>query len=184
MNLSKTRLIGAAGVAAIGLLAGMAIGRAKKTAVKAHMLLSGDWERQLKSEHRAVKALLRAMVAPEAGATARAALLEQVADALTRHAVEEENVVYPALKAVGAPAEARQLFAEHAEMKTMIRDLKELNPDDPRWTAGATALKDLIYRHVREEENELFPLLHEIEGDDRNQALTKMMQKEGVRVTG
>jgi hemerythrin superfamily protein len=149
------------------------------------MSLSGDWEKQLKAEHKAVKALLRALCAtdPEDEAKRRA-LLEGVADALTRHAVEEENAVYPALRRLGADLEAGELYDEHAEMKTLVGQMKAMDPAHPDWALKAQALKTLVYAHVREEEQTLFPMLRAAETGPEAEALTREVQHEGLRVTG
>jgi hemerythrin-like domain-containing protein len=187
MKIPAGRMIGAAGVAAlgVGVIAGMMLGRAKRTAVKAHMALNHDWERQLRSEHRAVKAMLRAMVDTEAGdAVKRKALLEGVADALTRHAVEEENVIYPALSRAGLEDSAAELYAEHAEMKIIVGEMKSLEAEDPAWLERARALKTLIYAHVREEETSLFPMLRQAEPKAEAKVITRQMAHEGLRATG
>ena len=185
--ISAGRMIGAAGVAVLGagVFAGFMIGRLKHTAVKAHIALSGDWEKQLRSEHKAVKTMLLALVktGPEDDAK-RSSILEGIADALTRHAVEEENVVYPALRRMGADLEASELYDEHAEMKALIGELKAMDTFDPDWILKAQALKKLIYAHVREEENTLFPMLRAIETEQEAKDLTQEMAHEGLRVTG
>jgi hemerythrin superfamily protein len=161
------------------------IGRVKREVVKAHMALSGDWEAQLKAEHKAVRALLRALVKTSADEEdKRRAILEGVADALTRHAVEEENVVYPALRELGADLEAGELYDEHAEMKTLIGQMKAMAASDPMWIGKAQALKKLVYAHAREEETNLFPLLRSCESELEAEALTGRLQHEGLRVTG
>ena len=176
------RVIAAAGVAAIGIAAGLALSRTRRTALKAVMVLTGDWEKQLKSEHRAVKRLLKAMSDSEPGETAkRAALLESVDDALTRHALEEEKVIYPALKTAGAGEAVEQLYADHGEMKTLTRSLHELAGEDPRWLDQVKALQRLVQKHVRREED-LFPLLHELGDDERNRTLTGLVRREAARV--
>ncbi len=176
------RMIAAAGVAVLGVAAGLAIGRFKRMGVKAHMALTGDWEKQLKSEHAATKKLLKEMAdsEPNEGAK-RLALLETVHQALTRHAVEEENIVYPALRRVAAPEAVEQLIAEHTEMKTLIRRLQELPAEDPLWAEGAQALKLLVTRHARREEKELFPMLYADQGPD-NETMTKLVRHEGAQV--
>jgi len=178
--MSKGRLIAAA---AVGVLAGLALGRTGQVAAKAKMLLHGDWEGQLKAEHRTVRRLLKAMAETDVGeAPKRASLLAEVADAITRHAVEEENVIYPALRAAGAGEAVKGLLADHAAMKTMIRRLEESSLEDPDWLAKAKVLKALVYRHVREEERNLFPLLHDNGDHDENHKLTKLVRREGARV--
>jgi hemerythrin superfamily protein len=176
------RLIAAAGVAALGVAAGLALSKTKRTARKAAMALTGDWERQLKAEHRSVRKLLKAMV--DSGidqAAERATLLTSLDDILTRHALEEEKVIYPALQSAGAGEAVAVLFAGHAEMKTLVRGLQELAAEDPLWLDGAKALRKLVLGHVKAEE-ELFPLLHELGDKDRNRTLTTLVRREAVRV--
>jgi hemerythrin superfamily protein len=183
MNPKHTgKVIGAAGAAALGLVAGLAIGRSREMAMKAAMALTGDWERQLKAEHTAVRKLLKAMTDCDATETVkRASLLEAVDEALTRHALEEEKVIYPALKSAGSGDAVRGLFADHAEMKTMVRALQEMPPEDGLWAETARALRDLVHRHVKDEEG-LFPLLHDLSDKKRNRTLTDLVRREAVRV--
>ena len=186
MDASKTgRLIGAVGVAALGVAAGLAIGGARRAAAKAAVSLQGDWEKQLKREHRGVRRLVKAMAESDIGeAPRRAALLGELAETLTRHAVEEENVIYPALRAVGAGDAVRGLLADHAGMKTMIRRLEETSLEDPDWQEKAKALKALVYRHVLQEERDMFPLLHDGGDPNANEKLTKLVRREAARVPG
>ncbi len=70
------------GLAALGVVAGLALSRVGRTAAKARMVLHGDWEGQLKAEHAAIKRLLKAMADSEFGeAVKRTALLDNVAGA-------------------------------------------------------------------------------------------------------
>jgi iron-sulfur cluster repair protein YtfE (RIC family) len=183
MNRNTGRIIGAAGVAALGVVAGLALSRSKQTAMKAVMALTGDWERQLKAEHGAIRKLLKAMVDAElTDAARRAELLEALDDVLTRHSIEEEKVIYPALRAAGSSTASALLFADHGEMKTMVRALQELPPADPAWNEAAKALRQLFLRHVKQEE-ELFPLLHQLGDKTRNKALTQLVRREAVRLS-
>jgi hemerythrin-like domain-containing protein len=178
------RVLGALGAAALGMFAVLAVGRAKRAAAKAVVVLHGDWEGQLKTEHRAVKRMLKAMVETEIGdAAKRSALLAELADALTRHAVEEENVVYPALRGLGAVEEVHALLQDHADMKTMIRQLEEAGPEDPAWEDRARSLKRLVERHIRVEEKDAFPRLHTDPEPGTNEKITRLVRREGAKVT-
>lgn len=185
MNARMTgRLIGAAGAAVLGVVAGLSLGRARRAVARASMALSGDWEGQMKAEHKAMKKVLQAMTATATEDPAeRAALLATASDALTRHAVEEENVIYPALRACGMTSAAKAQLDDHADMRAMIRELQTLAPEDPIWLETAKQLKKLVYRHIRQEEQELFPALHAgaMEGD--NQRLTELVRSEGLKVS-
>jgi hemerythrin superfamily protein len=176
------RTLGLATAMAIGVAAGVALSRSGRVAFKAKSRLHGDWLGHLRSEHRVIRKLLKSMSHAEfADPTRRAALLEKVADILTRHAVEEENVVYPALTAMGL--DASHLVDDHAEMKLLIRALQSLPLEDVRWREEAKVLRRSFDKHSREEEEEIFPLLRETLPDDENAKLTKLVQREGVRLS-
>ena len=185
MNTRMTgRLIGAAGAAALGVVAGLSLGRARRAVARASMALSGDWEGQMKAEHKALIKVLQAMAgAGVADAAERAALLATASDALTRHAVEEENVIYPALRACGLTSAVKTQLDEHADMRAMIRELQTLSPEDASWTQTAKRLKALVTRHVRQEEQELFPALHDGGLDGENDRLTQLVRSEGLKVS-
>ena len=185
MNARMTgRLIGAAGAAALGVVAGLSLGRARKAVAKASMALVGDWEKQMKAEHRALKKVLQAMAASETkDAAERAALVDGAADLLTKHAVEEENVIYPGLRACGLTSAVKALLEDHADMRQLIRELKELAPEDPLWLDTAKRLKKLVYRHVRQEEQEMFPVLHNTRLSAENERLTDLVRAEGLKVS-
>jgi hemerythrin superfamily protein len=185
MNTRMTgRLIGAAGAAALGVVAGLSFGRARKAVAKASMALNGDWEHQMKAEHRALKKLLKDMA--DSGieeAARRAALLEQTAEALSRHTLEEENIIYPALRSCGMTSAVKAQLDDHADMRAMLRDLEETAPEDPAWTEAAKRLKALVYRHARQEEQELFPMLHDGALGGDNARLTQLVRREGLRIS-
>ena len=185
MNSRTTgRLIGAASAAALGVIAGLTLGRARKAVAKASMALTGDWEKQMKAEHRAIRKLLKAMADSELEEAAkRAALLEELSDVLTRHAVEEENIIYPALRARGLAAAVKAQLGEHADLRAMIRELEALAPEDPAWIKTADRLKKLAYRHLREEEQTLFPALHDTALAGDNDRLTHLVRREGLKVS-
>ena len=185
MNRRMTgRLIGAVGAAALGVAAGLSLGRARRAVAKASMTLNGDWERQMKAEHRALRKLLKAMVDSEMeDAPRRAALLAELSEVLTRHTLEEENIIYPALKACGLTSAVKAQLDDHADMRAMIRDLEETAPEDSVWIASAKRLRTLVLHHARHEEQELFPTLHDgaLAGD--NNRLTHLVRREGLRVS-
>jgi hemerythrin superfamily protein len=177
---SNVRFVALASAVALGVMAGVALARSKRLAFRARSRLQGDWLGHLKAEHRVMRRLLKSMThADFEHAPRRAALLEKVGELLTRHAVEEENVVYPALAAIGADG---ALLDDHAEMKTLVRDLQALPLEDARWIEQARALRKLFHRHMREEEEEIFPLLRERLGEAENEKMTKLVTREGVRV--
>jgi hemerythrin-like domain-containing protein len=178
------RMLMLGSAAALGVMAGVALARSKRFAFRATSRLHGDWYGHLRAEHRVIRKLLKAMTHADFEEPARrSALLEKVSELLARHAMEEENAVYPALTGMGEDGEAADLIGDHAQMKNLLRELQALAPEDPRWPEQAKALRRLFDKHVGEEEDEVFPVLRERLGEVENEKLTKLVQREGVRVS-
>jgi len=172
-----------AGVLAIGAIAGLAAGQARKLAMQGPSIASGDWMDALKTEHRMVEKLFEALFATDdRQVVKRNALLGKIAYALSKHAVQEENVIYPALKESTPDGRARELVDDHAEIKTFIFELKRMEASDPRWIVRAAEFQQLVERHVREEEDVIFPAMFSSLSSEENAKLTTMMNWEGYKV--
>jgi len=115
-------------------------------------------------------------------AAKRELLLTKIAYALTKHAIEEENVIYPALAEAGHAEAAKQLIDDHGQVKTYIYDLRRISSKDPAWIGEARKLSAALHAHVHEEENSLFPTFRQEIGQDENMRLTRMMNWEGFKV--
>src|SRR3546814_14508850 len=73
----------------------------RKDIMQAPTALAGDWDQALAQEHKAALALFDELEQTE-HATRRAMLFAKLKQALSRHAFEEANVIYPALRDHGA----------------------------------------------------------------------------------
>ena len=168
--------------AAIGFIAGLAFSPARKAALQGVEALAGDWYDVLKAEHEAVEVLFELLLATsERQVARRQMLLTKIAYNLNKHAIQEENVVYPALHKVDADA-AHRLVADHGEIKSMLSDLQYvIDKTDPAWLATARKLSDAVIAHAREEEDEIFPRLRDLSPED-NDAITRRMHWEGIKV--
>jgi len=172
-----------AGMLAIGAIAGLAAGQARKLAVQGPSMAAGDWMDALKLEHRIVEKLFEALLATdETQGAKRNGLLGKIAYALTKHANQEENVIYPALKESTPDGRAGDLVDDHAQIKTFIFELKRMEASDPRWILRAAEFQQLVERHVREEEDVIFPALFAGMSKEENARLTTMMNWEGYKV--
>ncbi len=168
---------GAAGVA-LGVLAMMA----RKAAVQAPTYLAGDWDEALAAEHKAVLKLFDALEATEPEATTRRTiLLTQMKHALAKHALEEENTIYPALREAGEVAGADELNAEHGYVKQYLYELENMPNSGDAFLEKVRKFRADIEDHMREEEQELFPKLKAKLSDERNKQLTLAMNKEGFK---
>lgn len=174
--------IGAAAAAA-GVLAGIAATVGRKAAVQGLAAMNGDWFDALKAEHKAVLALFdRLEATSSADKGKRTTLLTQIRHALGKHALEEENAVYPALRDHGDKEQADRLNHEHGYVKQYLYDLENMPRDDARWLPKASELRRDLEKHMMEEEQRLFPALRAQLGKEENAKLTHAMNKEGFKL--
>ncbi len=179
---SRTGL--ALGATAAGVLLGLLLNPARKVAWQSGEALAGDWVGVLKAEHRMVQAAFEAVLdtsAEEPGK--RAALFKKINWALLKHGVQEETVIYPALREVATEEEkAKHLYEDHADIKTHLYRLQKMDKSDPQWIVVMRDLRDIVERHIREEEDEIFPRFRDRLSSSENRRLTLNVHREGVRL--
>jgi hemerythrin superfamily protein len=185
MQSARNAALGAvAGAAGIGFVAGVATGGARKLAAQA--ITTGgnaDWLEALKTEHKQVDAvfeLLKKTTEKDTGK--RKAGIQKIEYALTKHGVEEENVIYPALREADQEAAAKHLYDDHADIKTFIYELKTWRRTTRSGCRASRPFTSLIKEHVREEEHEIYPAFKAKMSEAQNAKLSKSMQVMGVKV--
>jgi len=167
----------------LGFLAGLAIAPTRKVASQAVSSLSGDWFAILIAEHKRIDKLFAAACATKEGDVAkRTAVLAKISAALTQHALQEEAVIYPAVRDLDQGAASKELAAEHFDMKTYLHELDRMEKDDPRWLGKLKAFRKLVKEHVREEEEHVFPTLKSSYTPTENARLTREMLREAARL--
>ena len=168
-----------AGGAALGVLA--MLGR--KAAVQSATALAGDWMDGLIAEHQAVLKLFDAIEATDDKAAGRRSmLLMQIKHALAKHAIEEENVIYPALREAGKIEEADELTREHGYVKQYLYELENMPNTGPAFLEKVRKFRADLEEHMDEEEERLFPALRTQLSEEKNKTLTTAMNKEGFKV--
>ncbi len=171
------------GAAALGFVVGVAANSARKAAVQGAEAIAGDWLAVLKAEHKAVDTLFEALLKTGAQHKARrAALFAKIKWALMKHALQEETVVYPALKEAGGDAIAQHLYSDHAQIKIFISQIEQLPKDDPSWIERVREFQAWVANHVREEEDEIFPRFHDRMSPQQNGKLTLLLHREGLKL--
>lgn len=169
--------------AALGFVAGLAVPHARKAMMQGPSIAAGDWVAALKAEHRRVeKTFEMALATTETDVAKREMLLTKIAYALTKHAVEEENVIYPALAEHGFAEQARHLIEDHGKVKTYIYELRSIPSDDVRWRSTLAGFFSELQSHIREEEDDIFPRFDNALPPDVSARLTRMMNWEGFKV--
>ena len=114
-----------AGAAAAGLIAGIAVNAGRKAMTQAAEAMTGDWFDALKAEHLMFMELfdeLDTTTPDEVGKRKR--LTARIKAAIDKHAFEEENVIYPAIRLSESDEAARKLVLEHAEVKTLLYEIE------------------------------------------------------------
>jgi hemerythrin superfamily protein len=168
--------------AALGLAAGLAFPAARKAVIQGPALAASDWMDALVAEHRAIEKSFDHLLKTKDTETAkREMLLSKIAYALTKHAIEEENVIYPALTEHGRADQAHHSIEEHAQAKTLVYDLRRMSTMDPTWIGKALELWTALQTHIREEETQVFPAFRDRLSREENIKLAKMMNWEGFK---
>jgi hemerythrin superfamily protein len=176
-----------AGVLAAAAVAGAAVGLAanmgRKLVMQMTSAAAGSWDEALKAEHEATLAIFDRIEATEDSQTAqRSHLLMKLKYALSKHALQEENVIYPALRQANHAHDADTLNGEHGYVKTYLYELESMPNSSPEWLARVRDFRSMIEEHMRMEENEVFPRLREQMSEEQNAKLTALMNKEGFKL--
>ena len=119
---------------------------------------------QLTKEHREVAEIFSEIEkTTERSGKKRQELFAKLDKALSAHAEFEEARVYPLLeeKKASKPT-ALEAVEEHLQIKRLLEELRDLQPQDEVWSAKITVLMENTSHHVKEEENEVFNQLKKI----------------------
>jgi hemerythrin-like domain-containing protein len=171
------------GAAMAGAAVGLAANVGRKLFVQYSSGATGDWLDALKTEHELTLAIFDKIEATDdKQTTMRSHLLMKLKYALTKHAIEEENVIYPALRQANSAHDADALTAEHGYVKTYLYELENMPKGSPEWLARVRDFRGMIEEHMRMEENEVFPAFRKLLSAEQNARLTTAMNKEGFKV--
>ncbi|TFI60245.1 hemerythrin domain-containing protein [Sphingomonas parva] len=171
------------GAAMAGAAVGIAANVGRKLFVQMSSGATGDWLDALKTEHALTLAIFDKIEATADNQTMmRSHLLMKLKYALTKHAIEEENVIYPALRQANSAHDADALTAEHGYVKTYLYELENMPKNSAEWLARVRDFRSMLEEHMRMEENEVFPAFRNILSDEQNSKLSAMMNKEGFKV--
>ncbi|HUP48385.1 MAG TPA: hemerythrin domain-containing protein [Thermoanaerobaculia bacterium] len=135
----------------------------------------------LKADHATLKRLLRELNGTtERAVKERERLVSLLEREVKTHAQLEEEVFYPAFKAVAEKTDAEDLFyeavEEHHIVDMILPALKSANPKSPEFGAKAKVLQDLIEHHLREEEDEMFVKARQLFSDRQLRELGELMR--------
>lgn len=115
----------------------------------------------LRADHKAVNELFDQYESLRSSAKKKA-LVTQICMELTVHAQIEEEIFYPSIQQVlkdkGLIPEA---IVEHQTLKALIAQIEGVEPDGEMFDAKVKVLSEYVRHHVKEEQNEIFPMVKE-----------------------
>jgi hemerythrin superfamily protein len=171
------------GAAAAGVAVGIAAMIGRKFAVQAPTMLAGNWDEALAAEHKATLKVIDALQETTTKhPTKRILLLANLKHMLSKHAFQEENVVYPALRESGKAEQADELNREHGYVKQALYELSKSVKTDEKFLSTLTQLRSDLEDHMQDEETRLFPELKAGLSAEENAKLTRSMNKEGLKL--
>lgn len=132
-------------------------------------MASTDAITMLKDDHKTVEQLFKRFErAGERAHVEKRSIIDRIIEALSVHAAVEEQVFYPVVKATvpGAEEHTLESLEEHHIVKWVLSELESMSAEDERFGAKVTVLIENVRHHVREEEQDLFPMVRKQLGRD------------------
>ncbi len=138
----------------------------------------------LTADHDDVKNLFREykrLMDIEAPDAQREAVAAHICNALTLHALIEEEIFYPAAREA-LPEDKEELLdhadIEHGSLKALIAAIESSSADDAHFDARVHVLAEYVEHHVKDEEEDMFSELRQSDHDfaDVHQAMLARKQ--------
>ncbi|PRX43687.1 hemerythrin HHE cation binding domain-containing protein [Prauserella shujinwangii] len=131
------------------------------------------------NDHREVEQVFTELERGGGDSRHRRALVDHVIAELVRHSVAEEQYMYPAARKNLANGDqvADHEIAEHAEAEQLMKQLEDLDPDDPKFEQLLGELMGAIRHHVEDEENDLLPKLRNALSEEELRELGQQVVK-------
>jgi hypothetical protein len=118
----------------------------------------------LKKDHDTVKGLFDEFEAADTPA-ARRKILDRAVTELKIHAVLEEEIFYPTVRAHVGNQVMNEADEEHHVAKVLIAELDRSTDENDHRDAKFTVLAESVRHHIKEEENEMLPKAKELDID-------------------
>ncbi len=131
-------------------------------------------------EHRELLSLLDKMESTHAESPVkRMALFLRFKRTIGKHALAEEDIIYPLLQSDAERKEATEkLYQEHASMKVHLFELQRSIRDEEGWRTHVRALRAEIEPHARQEEEIEFPKLRTLLDKKGSAELSRKIDQE------
>lgn len=134
----------------------------------------------LTADHLTVEQLFqRYEQLPPGDDRSRRQVVDEVIKELSIHAAIEEMFFYPYIRdeVDGGEKLAEHGLDEHQEVKNLLADLEDRDPNDPEFDRNVRAVIDDVREHVQEEEREFFPKVRQAATDDQLAELGERLER-------
>lgn len=112
---------------------------------------------ELKNEHKTQRSLINTLLRSEGESNERKSVFNQLKIELVAHANCEERFFYgPLLNRDITQKKARHSISEHKDIDDKIGILDETEMSSPAWMTYFKQLRELVFHHLDEEENQIF----------------------------
>jgi hemerythrin superfamily protein len=120
----------------------------------------------LRADHERVDELFARFDRLKSNGPQKAHLVERICDGLEMHARVEEELFYPSVRPQIRDDEMMDEAAvEHDSLKALIEQLRNMKPGDAKYDATVTVLHEYVKHHVKEEQDEMFPKVRQMDLD-------------------
>ncbi len=127
-------------------------------------------------DHRQVDQLLQQFEKSK-DAGKKKALFEKIRSELELHTQLEEEVFYPEAEQRGELKDlVEEAHGEHDKVKQMLREAGGLDADSGEFDGTVAGIKGAVEHHVREEEEEIFPVVDKTFSPDHLRELAEKLQ--------
>lgn len=130
----------------------------------------------LKAQHRLVEDLFELFENTD-DTRKKQSLFNQIADNLAAHCTIEEKLFYPSVYVGELQDQLEEAVEEHLAAKRIISDLLGMSPDEEKYDAKMSVLKEEIEHHVEEEEEEMFTKVRQLMPKRELDALGEAMEQ-------
>lgn len=135
----------------------------------------------LKSDHQEVQKLFDQFESKhdKMSSEDKQALAQKICMELKIHTSIEEEIFYPTVGEHIEKAEdlLHEAKVEHDSAKTLIKEIESGDPEDELWDAKVTVLGEYVKHHVKEEQNEMFPMVRKAKDIDLKELGERLMAR-------
>lgn len=119
---------------------------------------------------------------PDTSPRVKRGLADTICVALEIHAQLEEEIFYPAMRAIADTDFMSKSVPDHDQMRRLITQLRNLAPEEPTFDETFFQLMNAVMHHVADEETLLLPTAERVLGD-RLGELGAQMAKRRMQLT-